>query len=75
MKLKEKQEKYKELCGDSYNKDYLEYICVDNCRNIIRSDYVTETFLKLLKRKNLKIIRFHDLRHTCASILLKMVQI
>ena len=39
--------------------------------NIIRPDYVTETFLKLLKKKKLKIIRFHDLRHTCASILLK----
>ena len=71
IEIKEKQEKNKELCGDSYNKDYLEYICVDNCGNIIRPDYVTETFLKLLKRKNLKIIRFHDLRHTCASILLK----
>lgn len=71
IELKEKQGKNKELCGDSYNKDYLEYICVDNCGNIIRPDYVTETFLKLLKRKNLKIIRFHDLRHTCASILLK----
>lgn len=71
LELREKQEKNKELCGDSYNKDYLEYICVDNCGNIIRPDYVTETFLKLLKRKNLKIIRFHDLRHSCASILLK----
>ena len=71
LELKEKQEKNKELCGNSYNQDYLEYICVDNCGNIIRPDYVTETFLKLLKRKDLKIIRFHDLRHTCASILLK----
>lgn len=53
------------------NKEYLEYICVDNCGNLIRPDYVTETFLKLLKKKKLKIIRFHDLRHTCASILLK----
>ena len=65
------QEKNKELCGDSYNQEYLEYICVDNCGNLIRPDYVTETFLKLLKKKKLKIIRFHDLRHTCASILLK----
>ena len=71
LELKEKQEKNKELCGDSYNQEYLEYICVDNCGNLIRPDYVTETFLKLLKKKKLKIIRFHDLRHTCASILLK----
>lgn len=71
LELKEKQEKNKELCEDSYNQEYLEYICVDNCGNLIRPDYVTETFLKLLKKKKLKIIRFHDLRHTCASILLK----
>lgn len=71
LELKEKQERNKELCGDSYNKEYLEYICVDNCGNLIRPDYVTETFLKLLKKKKLKQIRFHDLRHTCASILLK----
>ena len=71
LELKEEQEKNKELCGNSYNQEYLEYICVDNCGNLIRPDYVTETFLKLLKKKNLKQIRFHDLRHTCASILLK----
>lgn len=71
LELKEKQEKDKELCGNSYNQEWLEYICVDVCGNLIRPDYVTETFLKLLKKKNLKQIRFHDLRHTCASILLK----
>lgn len=71
LELKEKQEKNKELCGNSYNQEWLEYICVDVCGNLIRPDYVTETFLKLLKKKNLKQIRFHDLRHTCASILLK----
>ena len=43
----------------------------DICGNIIRPDYITETFLKLLKKKKLKIIRFHDLRHSVASILLK----
>ena len=68
LELKEKQEKNKELCGDSYNQEYLEYICVDNCGNLIRPDYVTETFLKLLKKKKLKIIRFHDLRHTYMHI-------
>lgn len=71
LNLKEKQEENKKLCGNSYNKDWLEYICVDDCGNLIRPDYVTETFLKLLKKRKLKQIRFHDLRHTCASILLK----
>ena len=71
LELREKQEENKKLCGNSYNKDWLEYICVDDCGNLIRPDYVTETFLKLLKKRKLKQIRFHDLRHTCASILLK----
>lgn len=69
--LKEKQKRNQDLFGNSYNKEFLEYICVDDIGNIIRPDYVTETFLKLLKKKKLKQIRFHDLRHTCASILLK----
>lgn len=51
LELKEKQENNKKLCGNSYNQDYLEYICVDDGGNIIRPDYVTETFLKLLKKK------------------------
>lgn len=71
LELKEKQEENKKLCGNSYNQEWLEYICVDDCGNLIRPDYVTETFLKLLKKRKLKQIRFHDLRHTCASILLK----
>lgn len=69
--LKEKQKRNQDLFGNSYNQEFLEYICVDDIGNIIRPDYVTETFLKLLKKKKLKQIRFHDLRHTCASILLK----
>ena len=71
LELKEKQKENKKLCGNSYNKEWLEYICVDDGGNLIRPDYVTETFLKLLKKKNLKLIRFHDLRHSVASILLK----
>lgn len=71
LELKEKQKENKKLCGNSYNKEWLEYICVDDGGNLIRPDYVTETFLKLLKKRKLKEIRFHDLRHTCASILLK----
>ncbi len=33
-------------------------------------DYVTHHFLKILKRNNLPHIRFHELRHSCASLLL-----
>ncbi len=34
-------------------------------------DYITSKFSKLLKKHNLEHIRFHDLRHSCASLLIK----
>ncbi len=37
---------------------------------LIRPDYVSEHFGILLKNFNLRKIRFHDLRHSCASLLL-----
>ncbi|MBE6943762.1 MAG: site-specific integrase [Ruminococcaceae bacterium] len=35
-------------------------------------DYISERFRNLLKKHNLPHIRFHDLRHSCASMLLSM---
>ena len=67
----EMQEEYKRVCGNCYNTKYLEYICVDEMGNIIPPNYVTEAFPKLLARHGMRHIRFHDLRHTCASMLLK----
>ena len=37
---------------------------------ILKPDYVTAHFPNLLKKYGLRKIRFHDLRHTCASLLL-----
>lgn len=65
------QEEYKRVCGKCYNKNYIGYLCVDEMGNIIKPDYLTDSFTKLLERNNLRRIRFHDLRHTCASLLLK----
>ena len=69
-KLKEQQEEYKRVCGRCYNKKYLEYICVDEMGTLISPHYLTASFPKLLEKNNLRHIRFHDLRHSCASLLL-----
>ena len=47
------------------------HVCAwqDNVR--IRPDYVTKSFPKILKMAELPKIRFHDLRHTHATLLLK----
>ena len=70
LTLKEEQQENRRLCGRSYIKDYLEYVCVNEIGDIIKPRYVTESFPKLLKANGLRHIRFHDLRHSCASLLL-----
>lgn len=37
---------------------------------LISPHYLTASFPKLLEKNNLRHIRFHDLRHSCASLLL-----
>ena len=68
--LKQEQKENRRLCGRSYNKEYSEYICVNQVGDLIKPNYVTEFFPKLLEENGLRRIRFHDLRHTCASLLL-----
>ena len=67
LEAKKQQEENRKLCGRSYNKEYLGYVCVDVIGNLIKPNYVSSTFGKLLAKNNLRHIRFHDLRHTCAS--------
>ena len=52
-------------------KDFLGYVFVDEMGNLYKPDMVSETFQKLLNKHGLRKIRFHDIRHSCASLLLK----
>ena len=70
LTLKEEQLENRRLCGRSYIKEYLEYVCVNEIGDLIKPHYVTESFPKLLKAKGMRQIRHHDLRHSCASLLL-----
>ncbi len=77
---KKKQEEMKKVMRRGYCKKYTEYICVDAIGKIIKPDYVSDHFRIALRDNNLKPVRFHDLRHSCASLLLangvpmKMIQ-
>lgn len=70
LEFKEKQESFKKAFGNTYNKQFLEYVFVNTQGKIIRPDYVTQHFSISLENIGLKHIRFHDLRHSCASLLL-----
>ena len=68
---KAQQEYNKTLCGNCYNTAYEGYVFVDEMGNLLLPNSVTDGFAKLLAAKGLRKIRFHDLRHSCASLLLK----
>ena len=70
LALKEEQKENRRLCGRSYNREYLDYVCVNEIGDLIKPHYVTESFPKLPKASGMRQIRFHDLRHSCASLLL-----
>lgn len=64
----------KEILGKQKNMirgtdDYKDFVCVNEIGELIQPDYVTAKFAKLLKANDLRHIRFHDLRHSCLSIL------
>lgn len=69
LKLKAEQEENRRVCGKTYCKDYLGYIYVNELGERIKPNYITQNFSIILNNNNLKKIRFHDLRHSCASLL------
>ena len=70
LAVKAQQERNQKLCGRSYNREFLEYICVDDIGDRFKPNYITSQFPRLLERNGFRKIRFHDLRHSCASLLL-----
>ena len=70
LEKKSQIENNKTMLGKQYDNQYLDYVCVDNMGRLIRPGRLTHSFCKILKQNNLKHIRFHDLRHSCASIML-----
>jgi len=70
LTMKEERDEYRKLCRNSYNTKYLAFVYVDEVGERIKPDYITQAFGKILKKNSLRKIRFHDLRHSCASLLL-----
>ncbi|NMA25370.1 MAG: site-specific integrase, partial [Clostridiales bacterium] len=68
-RVKKEQEQNRKVCGNAYCRDYLEYVYVNQLGELIRPNYITHHFARVLINNKLRKIRFHDLRHSCASLL------
>lgn len=69
VRLKEQQENQQQF-KETYCRDYLAYIYVDQLGNRIKPNYISQNFNSTLKKLKMPHIRYHDLRHSCASLLL-----
>ncbi|MBC6141485.1 tyrosine-type recombinase/integrase [Listeria welshimeri] len=66
----QQQKEYQNGCGNDYNYDYQDYLSKDEFGNRFKPGYISKKFKKILIENELRIIRFHDLRHSCASLLI-----
>ena len=67
LKLQEKQKEYKERLGSGYHDN--DYIFKNPNGMPYRPDSLTRSFKRALERHGLPQMRYHDLRHSTASIL------
>ena len=70
VEQKAQQDLYRRMFKDSYNRAYDDYVCTDKPGNLLTPRYVTLRFSQVLEKNGMRHIRFHDLRHTFASILI-----
>lgn len=72
--LKKYKEKYtlnEKIFGNTYITDYKDFICLMDNGELVKPDYVDRTFSRILKENRFRHIRLHDLRHSCATLLLR----
>ena len=69
LRMKASQAENRKLCGSCYCTDYLDYIYVNEIGEIIKPGYLSAHFVAVLEEHNMPHIRFHDLRHSCATLL------
>lgn len=68
--LLQKQRAQWNLCGSSYDTRYTDFVCVNEIGTLLQPDYIYQKFQKILQKYGLRRIRYHDLRHSCATIML-----
>ena len=70
LAMKQKQAENRALLGSAYHDS--DYVFVWNDGKLVDVDYPTQTLRRIILNNGLRYIRFHDLRHSCASILITL---
>ena len=68
-RMKAEQMQNRKLCGSCYCQEYLDYIYVNEIGELVKPGYLTSHVPAVLEKNNMPKLRFHDLRHSCASLL------
>ena len=68
LRIKAQQEEYKKMFGNCYTETAYVFARPDG--KMYYPSYPSKLLKKTLLKHNLKYIRFHDLRHSCASMLI-----
>jgi integrase len=58
----------KALLGNTYCQDFLDYIYLWPDGRRVKAQWLTTTFHRFLRNHGLPMVRFHDLRHSCATL-------
>lgn len=70
--LKDAQEHMRSLCGTEYldTGGVVTHVCTWPNGKLLSPDYISRAFQRLLDKHGLPRITFHELRHTCGSLLI-----
>lgn len=71
LEYKQIYTEYKKIFGNTYHSEYKDYVCLMPNGELMKPGYLSHTFSKILEDNELKRIRLHDLRHSCATLLIQ----
>ncbi len=69
LEMKQTQENWKQVFGRDYDTKDEAYVYLRPNGKRYKTNWLTVAFADFLKKNNMRHIRFHDFRHTCATML------